>query len=60
LKKTPSKNRTGGLAQGESPEFKPQSHKKKKRAKEKEHKLLKTHSAGAQRTFSSFIIQDSL
>jgi hypothetical protein len=31
LDKTRHKNRAGGLAQGEGPEFKPQYHKKKKK-----------------------------
>jgi hypothetical protein len=36
LKKTHCKNRAGGVAQGEGPEFKPQYCKKKKKKKEKE------------------------
>jgi hypothetical protein len=42
-RKTLHKNRAGGVAQGEGPEFKPQYHKKKK--KKKTHgKLIKTKS----------------
>jgi hypothetical protein len=33
--KTLHKNRTGGVAQGEGPEFKPQFHKKEKKRKKK-------------------------
>jgi hypothetical protein len=32
ISKNPSHKRAGGVAQGESPEFKPQYHKKKKRS----------------------------
>jgi hypothetical protein len=35
LKKIFHKNKTGGVAQGEGPEFKPQYHKKKKNQKRK-------------------------
>jgi hypothetical protein len=33
LKKTPSQERAGGVAQGLGPEFKPQYHQKKKKKK---------------------------
>jgi hypothetical protein len=45
LNKThPKKKRTGGVAQGEGPEFKPQYHKKKKeRKKERKSNPLLLH-----------------
>jgi hypothetical protein len=40
LKKTLHKNRAGGVAQGEDPEFKPQYHKKKKKSKTKKTEFI--------------------